>query len=289
VAPATFTHDGLTFDVDDRGEGEAVVLLHGFPQTRTAWAEVTPPLVDAGYRVLAPDQRGYSPGARPQGVRAYTSEHLVGDVLALADAAGVDRFHDVGHDWGGVVAWALGADHPDRLLSLISLTTPHPAAMQRAMLGSRQALQSAYIPFFMTPRLPEAFFRSGWGGQRTRKALVHAGLPPDHAEAALALLRSDAAGPILNWYRAIPFSGRRPGPVTVPTSYVWASGDVALGRRAADLTVQHVAGPYRYEVLDGESHFLLQTAPQRTAELLLEHLADRPAPPPRPRGASPTG
>ena len=282
---ATFTHEGLTFDVDDRGEGEAVVLLHGFPQSRAAWAQVTPHLVDAGYRVLAPDQRGYSPGARPTGARAYTGEHLVGDVLALADAAGVDRFHVVGHDWGGFVAWALAAEHPDRLHSLTSLTTPHPAAMSRAMLTSGQALQSAYMPFFITPRLPEAFFRSTRGGRRATKAFVDAGLPPADADAALELLRGDAATPMLNWYRAIPRNGKQPGPVTVPTLYVYASGDVALGRKAADLTARHVRGPYRYVVLDGEAHFLMQTAPARTAELLLEHLADRAAPPPRPRGA----
>jgi pimeloyl-ACP methyl ester carboxylesterase len=138
------------------------------------------------------------------------------------------------------------------------------------------------MPFFMTPRLPEAIFRSERGGRRARKAFVDAGLPPADADVALDLLGGDAATPMLNWYRAILRNGRQPGPVTVPTLYVYASGDVALGRKAADLTARYVRGPYRYEVLDDEAHFLMQTAPERTTELLLDHLRTVRVSPPRP-------
>jgi pimeloyl-ACP methyl ester carboxylesterase len=273
----TFRHEGLTFDVDDHGDGEVVVLLHGFPQTKAAWSAVTPHLVDAGYRVLAPDQRGYSPGARPTRVRDYAMDHLVGDVIALADAASADRFHVVGHDWGGAVAWSLADAHPDRVASLASLTTPHPAAMQRAMLRSRQVLQSAYMPFFMTPRLPEALFRSERGGQRVVRAFTGAGLPEADASEALDFLRAGALTPALNWYRAIPFRGKGPGPIAVPTLHVHATDDVALGRWAADRTAEHVTGPYRYEVLDGADHFILQTAADRVGALLVEHVGAHPA------------
>lgn len=277
MALTTFTRDGLTFDVDDAGDGEPVVLLHGFPQTKEAWSAVAPLLVDAGLRTLVPDQRGYSPGARPPRVRDYRGDHLVADVLALADAAGVDRFHVVGHDWGGFVAWALAAGHPDRVTSTTSLATPHPAAMQRAMLTSSQLLRSIYMPFFFLPRVPEALFRSGWGGRRVVRAFTRAGLPPADAEAALAMLRDGALTPALNWYRAIPLNGSPPGPSTVPTLYAWPSADVALGRAAAEGTARHVTGPYRFEVLEDADHFVLENRAERVASLVAEHVAAHPA------------
>ncbi|MEJ7585388.1 MAG: alpha/beta fold hydrolase, partial [Acidimicrobiales bacterium] len=126
----TFTNDGLTFEVSDRGpeDGPVVILLHGFPQTAECWAGVAPRLADAGLRVLAPNQRGYSPQARPTGRRAYLLNLLMGDVLALADSAGAERFHLVGHDWGAVVAWSVAAEHPERVASLTTLSVPHPRA-----------------------------------------------------------------------------------------------------------------------------------------------------------------
>src|SRR5579875_2784646 len=131
----TFTRDELTFDVTDSGPDDApvVVLLHGFPQDRQAWGKVTPQLVDAGYRVLAPDQRGYSPGASPRGVSAYRLRELCGDVAALLDAAGAGQAHIVGHDWGGAVAWSFAGAHPHRVASCTVLSTPHPAALTWAM------------------------------------------------------------------------------------------------------------------------------------------------------------
>ena len=108
--------------LDVRVEGspaeETVVLLHGFPQGAAAWDRVWPPLAEAGFRVVLPDQRGYSPAARPPARRAYRMAELVGDLVALLDELGVERVHLVGHDWGGAVAWAAAGAHPDRLLSL---------------------------------------------------------------------------------------------------------------------------------------------------------------------------
>jgi pimeloyl-ACP methyl ester carboxylesterase len=280
MAPlTTYDHDGLTFAVDDSGgDGEVVVLLHGFPQTKACWHAVTPQLVAAGHRVLAPTQRGYSPGARPSRRRDYAMRLLVDDVLALADAAGAGRIHVVGHDWGGAVGWSLGADHPDRLASLTVLTTPHPAAMQRAMLTSSQALKSSYMVFFQLPRVPEALFRSERGGRLVLDAFERSGLSADDARRHLGELREGALPYALNWYRAIPFGARSaPGAVEVPTLYVYATGDVALGRKAADLTAEHVAGPYRYEVLEGASHWLPEEEPDRVAALVLEHVAAHPA------------
>ena len=276
----SFENDGLTFDVDDSGgDGEAVVLLHGFPQTKDCWRALTPTLVDAGHRVLAPTQRGYSPAARPPRRWDYTLGKLVDDVLALADAAAVDRFHVVGHDWGGGVAWVLGADHPDRVLSVTSLTTPHPQAVRTALLTSRQVLQSSYMFFFQLPVVPEALFRSERGGRRVLDAFERSGLSPEDARRYLEGLRDGALTPALHWYRAIPFGSRTgPGPVSVPTLYVYATGDVALSRTAADRTADHVTGPYRYEVLEGASHWLPEQHADLVGPLLLEHLASHRQP-----------
>ncbi|MEI2639114.1 MAG: alpha/beta fold hydrolase [Microthrixaceae bacterium] len=182
----SYRHDGCLFDVDDSGGGgdgqnggnvETVILLHGFPQSRTSWRELTPQLVDRGYRVIAPDQRGYSPGARPRRRRDYTLDKLAGDVIALADAADVERFHVVGHDWGGAVAWALGANHSDRVASVTSLSTPHPQAMISSLMSSDQLLRSWYMLYFQLPVVPELMVTNPILAGRFKSMLLSSGLP----------------------------------------------------------------------------------------------------------------
>jgi pimeloyl-ACP methyl ester carboxylesterase len=268
----TFTNDGYRFEVTDRGpaEGEAVVLLHGFPESRNAWDEVIPLLVHAGYRVLAPNQRGYSRGARPRQRRAYTLDKLSGDIVAMLDQAGVTRAHIVGHDWGGGVAWDLAANHAERVLTVTSLATPHPRAMVKAATRGTQGLKSFYMFLFQLPRLPELSFRSGmW------RAMERSGLPKRYIESYRALFdEPGAAQGALNWYRALPFgSPNGVGPVAVPTLYIYGTEDVALGRKAADLTGDYVTGPYRYEIFEGISHWIPEEVPTRTAEVLLDFLA----------------
>ena len=156
-----FSRAGLVFDVSDEGpdDGESVLLLHGWPQDHTAWRHVAPLLHAAGLRTLAPDQRGYSPGARPRGRAAYGMGELVADAVALLDAAGVARAHVVGHDWGGSVAWALAERHPERVSSLTVLSTPHHHAMGWAMRHGDQLRRSWYMFAFQLPLLPEAVLR----------------------------------------------------------------------------------------------------------------------------------
>lgn len=271
------TSDGLTFDVWDLGprRGEVVVLLHGYPQTNAAWTEVAPALAEAGYRVLAPDQRGYSPRARPRGRRHYRVERLVGDVLALADAAGTPRFHVVGHDWGGAVAWACAMWNPDRVATVTSLTVPHPRAFLRALVTSRQFFMSWYAMFFLLPVLPEALARFGPARRRFEETLRRTGLPDERLTEYRAVLdQPGALTAALNWYRAGPLTlPSRYRPVSVPALYVYASGDVALGRRAADLTERYVTGPFQYEVLDGVGHWIPEVAPQVVVDLLSRHFA----------------
>src|SRR3954449_6424 len=157
-----FSRNGLRFTVWDEGpvDAETVVLLHGFPQSAQSWIGVSRPLLAAGYRVIAPDQRGYTPQARPRPRRAYRLNELVADVMALVDTAGVDRVHLVGHDWGGGIAWMVAATRPDRLHTLTVVSAPHPRAVVNAMLTSRQLLRAWHVGFFQLPWLPEAGIRS---------------------------------------------------------------------------------------------------------------------------------
>jgi pimeloyl-ACP methyl ester carboxylesterase len=271
----TFTRDGLTFDHADHGpaEGTPVVLLHGWPGGAATWDEVVPLLVDGACRVLVPDQRGYSPGARPAGRRAYVMDELVADVVALLDAVGLERAHIVGHDWGGAVAWALGADHPARVTSLTVLSTPHPGALARAMRSSDQALRSSYIGLFQLPLIPEALLLAR-DASLLKAALRRSGLPSARAEAyAQRQQRPGALTAALGWYRAVPLGRGTVGDVTVPTRFVWGAKDAALGPRAAELTGEHVVGPYRFDRLDHASHWLPEVHPDLVANKVLDHIA----------------
>ena len=249
-----------------------VVLLHGFPATRACWEGVVPLLAGAGFRVLAPDQRGYSPRARPPGRRAYRLDRLAGDVLALADAAGAERFHLVGHDLGAAVAWGLATWHPERLLSVTSLATPHGKAFVRSLASSNQLLRSWYMLAFQLPRLPELAL-AGPGGRLFRRTLRRSGLSDAHLDRYLSVLAQPGAmRAALNWYRALPLlPPSRLAPVTVPALYVYATGDHFLSRKAADLTARHVSGPYRYEILEGVSHWIPEEVPETVAALVIEH------------------
>ena len=267
----TFTNGDLRFDVVDQGPetGEVIVALHGFPQLSSCWDAVMPILTGAGYRVLAPDQRGYSPGARPAHAKNYRLDLLGGDVLALADAAGADRIHLLGHDWGGAVAWYLASRHADRVRSLSVVSTPHPRALLKALRG-RQLLMSWYMPVLQLPWLPEVALRSR-DAAFTRRMLGRSGLPTVRQDEAAALLSEPgAATATLNWYRAMR-TRRAPGPghVAVPTLYVWSDHDAALGRAAADYTAEWVTGPYRFEILKGASHWIPDECPDELAKLVL--------------------
>lgn len=287
----SYTRDGLTFTVTDSGtvDGEVVILLHGFPQDRSAWSDVAERLGETGLRTLAPDQRGYSPGASPAGRKAYALKELVADVLALADAAGTQRFHVVGHDWGGAVAWALAGAHPDRVTSATVLSTPHPAAMAWAFTHGDQARRSWYMFTFQLPRLPERQLHRG-----LHDLYRKTGLGADQAERYVARFPTpNSLTPPMNWYRAMPASaglGRsvlktlrrrrgesRPAPkVAVPTTYVWGRRDFALGRAAAEKTADYVSGDYRFVELDA-GHWLPETEPVSVAEAILDRVRAAPA------------
>jgi pimeloyl-ACP methyl ester carboxylesterase len=271
----SFRRNGLTFDVRDAGpgNGEPVVLLHGFPQDSAAWDLVAPALHQHGLRTLAPDQRGYSPMARPRGRSQYTLRETTADVLGLLDAAGLESAHVVGHDWGGIVAWALGAWHPDRVRTLTALSVPHPAAMAKAMVTSDQGLRSYYMGVFQLPLLPERLLLAG-NGAALRRLLRSGGLDDALVDHYVRRMQEPGAlSSALGWYRALPWSGRDPvGTVRVPTLHVWSTGDAFLGRAATEATERFVEAPYRLEVLAGVPHWIPELAADRVAELVTAHV-----------------
>lgn len=270
---------GMTFRARAAGPdgGRLVLLLHGFPQTSASWTAVLHQLASAGHRAIAIDQRGYSPGARPEGVGAYGIDHLVADVLAVAYDVGGLHFDLVGHDWGGLVAWYVAGRHPERVRTLAVLSTPHPLALAAAVrgeLGGDQPARSGYTEVLRSPAAEELLLADDAKQLRS----LYASLPAEAAEEYVRVLsRPGALTAALNYYRATPFERfPEPGPITSPTLYVWSTDDGALGREAAEATEDHVTGPYRFEVLQGLSHWLPEVAPDDVGRLVREHLAANP-------------
>lgn len=258
-------------------DGPLVLLLHGFPQSSYQWRFLLPVLAAAGFRAVAPDQRGYSPGARPEGVGEYDVDCLAEDVLAMADALGADRFHLAGHDWGAIVAWVVAARHPERLLSLTAVSSGHPGAIVKAIESPTgdQAKRSGYVNLFRLPKVPEHVLLAG-GGAGLRKLFWNTGYVDRAAveEYVKVLDGPEAITAALNWYRALDHGVLGAiGPVDVPTLYVWSTDDPALGREAAEATAAFVRGPYRFVELAGVGHWVPEDAADDLTVELLAHLA----------------
>ena len=258
-------------------DGPLVILLHGFPQTSRCYAGQLAALGQGGYRAVAPDQRGYSPGARPADVAAYRVDELVADVAALADGLGAETFDLVGHDWGGLIAWLVAGRYPQRVRTLSALSTPHPQALREALVGGNadQIERFSYFDLFRQPEVPEGLLLGADGsGEGLRQLFADSGIEADAARSYIETLRQPGAlTAALNWYRANDLKAlTEPGPISVPTLYVWSTADIALGRWAAEATAGHMAGPYRFEVLEGVNHWIPDVAADRLNPFLLEHI-----------------
>lgn len=267
-----WTFDALASGPDS---GELVLLLHGFPETSLEWTEQLKALGKAGYRAVAPDQRGYSPTARPTEISAYSNAKLVQDVLEMANALGANKFHLVGHDWGAGVAWGFAAKHPDRLHSLAPISVPHPDAFNEQLRdkSSCQYEASSYFDLFIQPNFEDTLLAFNAAGLRN----TYEGLPSDRIEAYVKALGTKAAlGSGLNWYRA-NIKNRVTvdpplGPVRVPTLFIWSGKDKAICREGADATKDHVNAEYELVVLEGVNHWVPELAAQRVNELLVQHV-----------------
>jgi pimeloyl-ACP methyl ester carboxylesterase len=259
-------------------DGRRVLCLHGFPQTSWAWRDQLWALAHAGYRAVAPDQRGYCAGARPSATNDYGTEHLIGDVVALADAMEMDRFDLVGHDWGGLLAWIVAARFSGRVRSLCVVSTPHPVALQHALSGGdpEQAARGGVTASLQEPDEPERLLLGPAGdGSGLRRMLTGTGLDDEDADMyAVALSEPGALTAALNWYRAMDTTALAGlEPVKVPTLYVWSTGDPSFCRAPANETELYVQGHYTFEALEGVSDWVPETAPERLSDLLVRHLA----------------
>ena len=262
--------------------GPLLILLHGFPEFWYGWRHQIAFLAQAGYRVWAPDQRGYNLSQKPRGITAYNLDELTADVVGLIDAANREKAIVVGHDWGGAVAWWLANKHPERLEKLIVVNAPHHAAMKRYLgRNLNQWLRSLYILFFQIPWLPETLLRAGnW--RALARLMQASGRSGAFSRTALDVYRRAWSQPgaitgMLNWYRAIRQvrPQRLPGPrITVPTLLIWGARDVALSRELAPLSIE-LCDDGRLVLIEEATHWVMHEQPQRVNRLIHDYILEQ--------------
>jgi len=264
--------EDVTLNVrDGGGAGEPVVLLHGWPDTGDLWRHQMPALTAAGFRPIAPDLRGFGESSRPLPVESYTAAALVGDVVGLLDKLGIERAHLVGHDWGAAIAWMVAALAPQRCTSVTALSVGHPQAFRRA--GWAQREKSWYMLLFQFPGVAEEWLRAD-DFRNLREWSAH----PDIDAVAARFADPDALTASLNIYRAILPPGSLIAepmalpPVSAPALLLWSSGDLALTEEQMTGSTTYLAGPWRYERLDGVGHWMQLEVPEPVNTLLLDFL-----------------
>jgi pimeloyl-ACP methyl ester carboxylesterase len=254
-------------------KGEPVILLHGFPEAWFGWEKQINSLAEAGFRVIAPDQRGYNLSDKPAGVESYRIRSLVKDILGLARSLGLKNFNLAGHDWGAMVAWSLALTVPRRVKRLAIANVPHPAVFARYLRSHpSQMLRSWYIAFFQLKGLPEKFVKAAnW-------RFLAAALPDYWVEDQLERYRESWSQPgaitaMINWYRAAGLgsqSGRSPSIVEPETLIIWGQQDPHLSWQMAELSLEHCRQGELVLFKDA-SHWVQHDRPEEVGQLLIEH------------------
>ena len=264
--------NGLRLHYVTAGAGPLVVLLHGFPEFWYSWRHQIPALAAAGFRVLAPDMRGYNLSDKPAGIGSYRVEALVGDLVGLIRHVDEPRAHVVGHDWGGVVAWYAAMLQPEVVAKLVVINAPHPVAFARELRRSTQALRSWYAGFFQLPWLPEAIWRLG-GRVLLRRALPRPAFSDgDIRQYTEALHRPGALTATINYYRAaVRYPPPRPRRISAPTLLLWGDRDPFLVQGLTRDLEELVPG-IRVEHLPDVNHWVQNISPERVNRALVEFL-----------------
>lgn len=262
--------NGFEMNLVDAGQGEPVLLVHGFPDDHTVWREQIPALLAAGYRVIAPDLRGCGDSAAPRGRRAYRIATLIDDLTGLLDHLGIDRVRLLAHDWGAVIGWRLCIDRPERVERYMALSVGHPIAYARAPWEQKR--KGWYVLFFQLAGIAEWLLRLNrwWLFKRlTRYA-------PEFERWIARLGRPGRLTAALNYYRAnLGLLWPAPSPPSpVPVLGVWSDGDRFLCEAQMRDSAKLVAGPFRYQRIDGAGHWLQLECPERVNRLLLDFLAE---------------
>jgi epoxide hydrolase 4 len=287
--------NAIQFEVAAMGAGDRLALcLHGFPEHAFSWRNQMPLLAKLGYRVWAPNLRGYGGTDSPPEISAYRTSALVADVADLIKASGAKETLLIAHDWGGALAWMLAMRQPDLINRLVIMNVPHPACFERELRRPRQLLKSWYMFFFQIPALPEFFLGRNDAqaiGDMFRLSSRHRTQIP---EAVIDVYRQNALRPgglkaMLNWYRAFfqnrkslqnhegrPLHARFPT-INTPTLFLWGNADVALDFRTTRGTENYVSN-LTFRVFPGISHWIQQEAPEAVNAMLEAWLTDARVP-----------
>jgi len=266
--------DNFTFNCRVSGvenEGEAVILLHGFPETSRMWYQLIPMLANEGFKVIAPDQRGYSQGARPSKISDYTIDKLSKDIIDIADAFQLEKFHLIGHDWGSAVGWYTVSINADRVISWTALSVPHlDAFFESINTDKEQQRKSQYMSFFKKPILPELYFKIF--GYKYLKDIWRKSSTLEIEKYLEVFKQRGALKSSLNWYRAnINNSNNMIGNIDTPTLILYGIKDMAIGEKSVDESAKYLKGEYNIEKLD-VGHWLIQESFESVSNSILKHL-----------------
>jgi pimeloyl-ACP methyl ester carboxylesterase len=266
--------DGFTFTCRVGGmdnDGDGVILLHGFPETSRMYYDLIPVLVGEGFKVVAPDQRGYSPGARPPKISDYSIDQLTQDVVNLAEAFKFRKFHLVGHDWGSAVGWATVATHSEKIISWTALSVPHLDAFFEAITTDKeQQKKSQYIKFFKKPILPEFYFSIF--GYKYLKDIWRKSSEPEIKKYLEVFKQRGALKSSLNWYRAnMKNENKGIGDISTPTLIIYGLKDMAIGEKSVDESEKYLTGEYTIEKLE-VGHWLIQEDFDSVSNIILNQL-----------------